>query len=259
MAAHIDILDERESLRGPFVQSVVLHAMVFGLLVLSSIRYQRSHEVIGSPITKAGDAVAIHPVSTIPLPSRSGIINPVANDNESRVPQFPKPEPKRQVKAPEPKALPITRKYLQENALRDTSPQRYRPQPPLPNQVFSREAPATVSPMFEKPGSGGVGVGTNSVLGNRFGAYADLVAQRVTEKWQTSGLLGLHTAPEVIVTFDILRDGSIRNAQIAQRSGNSNLDYSAQRAVLDAAPFPPLPPGYEGSVANVELHFQLQR
>jgi len=104
-----------------------------------------------------------------------------------------------------------------------------------------------------------VGVGTNSVLGNRFGAYADLVAQRVTEKWQTSGLLGLHIAPEVIVTFDILRDGSIRNVQIAQRSGNSNLDYSAQRAVLDAAPFPPLPPGYEGNAANVELHFQLQR
>ena len=259
MASHVDILDERESLRGPFVQSVALHAAVFGLLVLSSVSYQRSHEVLGSTSTKAGDSVAINAVKSIPLPSRSGIINPVANDNESRVPQPPKPEPRKQVKAPEPKAIPITSKYLQQNALRDTSPQRYRPQPPQPNQVFSREAPATVSPMFEKPGSGGVGVGPNTVLGNRFGAYADLVAQRVTEKWQTSGFLGLHTAPEVIVTFDILRDGSIRNAQIAQRSGNSNLDYSAQRAVLDAAPFPRLPPEYEGNVANVELHFQLQR
>ena len=73
------------------------------------------------------------------------------------------------------------------------------------------------------------------------------------------GLLGLHTAPVVIVTFDILRNGSVRNQQIAQRSGNNTLDYSALRAVLDAAPFPPLPPEYDRSEANVELHFQLQR
>ncbi len=229
--------------------------------MLSSVSYQHSREVWGSSATKAGDAVPINAVKSIPLPSRSGPINPVANDNESRVPQAetPKPQPKRQVKAPDPKAVPITKKYLQQNALQDTSPQRYRPQPPLPNQVLARDAPAAVSPMFEKPGSGGVGVGPNNVFGNRFGAYADIVAQRVTEKWQTSGLLGLHTAPVVIVTFDILRDGSIRNQQIAQHSGNSTLDYSALRAVLDAAPFPPLPPEYNRNVANVELHFQLQR
>ena len=113
--------------------------------------------------------------------------------------------------------------------------------------------------MFEKPGSGGVGVGPNSVFGNRFGGYADLVIQRVTQKWQTNGLASLQTAPMVIVTFDILRDGSIRNAQLAQRSGNSTLDYSALRAVTEAAPFPPLPPDYGGSDANVELRFQLQR
>lgn len=89
--------------------------------------------------------------------------------------------------------------------------------------------------------SGGVALGPNSPFGNRFTSYADLVVQRVTEKWQTAGLLGLHTAPVVIVTFDILRNGSVRNAQVAQHSGNTTLDYSALRAVLDAAPFPPLP------------------
>jgi len=125
--------------------------------------------------------------------------------------------------------------------------------------VYSTQAPAAVSPTFQKPGSGNVGVGQNSTLGDRFGAYADLVVQRVTEKWQTSGLAGLRTAPMVIVSFDILRDGSVRNVQIAQRSGNSTLDYSAQRAVMDAGPFPPLPPAYERNEANVELRFLLQR
>jgi protein TonB len=81
----------------------------------------------------------------------------------------------------------------------------------------------------------------------------------VTDKWQTSGLAGLNSAPMVIVTFDILRDGNVRNVQIAQRSGNSTLDYSAQRAVMDAAPFPPLPAAFDRNEANVELRFQLQR
>ncbi len=55
-------------------------------------------------------------------------------------------------------------------------------------------APAAVSPMFQKPGAGGVGVGPNSTFGNQFGAYADLVVQRVTDKWQTNGLAGLQRA-----------------------------------------------------------------
>jgi TonB family protein len=113
--------------------------------------------------------------------------------------------------------------------------------------------------MFEKPGSAGVGIGPNSVFGNRFGAYADLVVKRVSEKWSRNGLAGSPSTPTVIVTFDILRDGSVRNAQLAQRSGNTTFDNSAVRAVMDAAPFPPLPPGYERNEANVELHFQLQQ
>jgi protein TonB len=126
------------------------------------------------------------------------------------------------------------------------------------NQVFSSQAPAAVSPMFQKPGSGGVGVGPNSAFGNQFGAYTDLVVQRVTQKWQTSGLAGIHL-PMAVITFEISRDGSVKNAQIAQRSGNSTLDYSALRAVMDAGPFPPLPPNYSGSQADVELRFQLQQ
>lgn len=258
MREYVDILDERESLRRPFVQSIALHLTVAALLVLSTISYQRSHETWGSARTMGGDAVAVNAVKNIPLPARTGHINPVANDTESQVPQQPKPEPKTQVKAPEPKAIPLKSKFVKEQP-RPQSPQRYQAAPPLPNQVYTSQAPAAVTPMFQKPGSGNVGVGQNSTLGNRFGAYADLVVQRVTEKWQTTGLAGLHSAPIVIVTFEILRDGSVRNVQLAQRSGNSTLDYSAQRAVMEAAPFPPLPPGYDRNEASVELNFQLQR
>jgi periplasmic protein TonB len=256
MHQHADILDQQESLRGWLVQSMLLHGVLAGAFILASIRFQHLREVWGSANTSAGTAVAINSVKTIPLPSRAGHVNPVANDTESQVPQAPKPEPKKQTKAPD-DAIPL-KSRLAKKQPRPESLQRYRPQPPAPNQVFSREPPAAVSPMFEKPGSGGVGVGPNSTFGNQFGGYADLVIQRVTQKWQTSGLAGMHL-PMVVITFDILRDGSVKNPQIAQRSGNSTLDYSALRAVMDAAPFPALPPGYSGSSTNVELRFQLQR
>ncbi len=259
MTPHVDILDERESLRGPLLQSVLLHAGIAGLLVLSTISYQRSREVWGSTSTQAGNAVPVTAVKTIPLPSRVGPKNPVANDTESVVPQAPKPQPKKQTKLPEPKAIPMKSRHVDTRSLEQMSPQKYRAQEPPPNQVYSSQAPAAVSQFFEKPGSGGVGIGPNSVFGNRFGAYADLVIKRVTEKWQTNGLGGLHTAPIVIIIFDILRDGSVRNAKVAQSSGNNTLDVSALRAVMDAGPFPPLPVEWNRSEVNVELRFQLQR
>jgi periplasmic protein TonB len=256
MHQHADILDQQDSLRGPLVQSVLLHGALAGAFILASISYQHSRQVWGSAQTSAGSAVAINSVKSIPLPSRAGQLNPVANETESQVPQAPKPEPKKQVKTPE-NAIPIKSRFAKQQP-KPQAFQHYRPQPPAQNQVFSREAPAAVSPMFQKPGSGGVGVGPNSAFGNQFGAYADLVVRRVTDKWQTTGLAGMHL-PMVVITFDILRDGSVKNPQIAQRSGNSTLDYSALRAVTDAGPFPPLPPAYSGSSTNVELRFQLQQ
>jgi periplasmic protein TonB len=257
MQQHIDILDERDSLGGPFVQSVLLHAAVVGALIVSSIQFQHSRQVWGSPNTGAGTAVAINAVTKIPLPARAGQINPVANDTESRVPQAPKVEPKKQVKVPDENAIPIKSRYAKKQPKPEVS-QKWHPKLIPENQVFSRIAPAAVSPMFQKPGAGGVGVGPNSTFGNEFGAYADLVVRRVTDKWQTNGLAG-QSLPMVVVTFDIARDGSVRNPQIAQRSGNSTLDFSALRAVTDAAPFPPLPSNYSGSSTSVELRFQLQR
>jgi periplasmic protein TonB len=258
MQTHADILDQEESLGGPLLQSVLLHAAVVGALVVASIQFQHSRQVWGSANTGAGTAVAINSVKTIPLPSRAGQINPVANDTESQVPQAPtpKPQPKQEVKVPE-NAIPIPSRYAKKQPKREVS-QKWHPKLIPENQVFSRLAPAAVSPMFQKPGSGGVGVGPNSTFGNQFGAYADLVVQNVTNKWQTNGLAGMNL-PVVVVTFDIQRNGSIKNAQIGQRSGNSTLDFSALRAVTDAAPFPPLPPNYSGSSASVELRFQLQK
>jgi protein TonB len=256
---HQDILEQRDSLGGPLMQSVLLHVAVAGALVISSINFEHSRQVWGSTNTGAGTAVAINSVKTIPLPSHAGKINPVANDTDSEVPQepTPKPQPKKEVKVPDADAIPLKSRMAKKQPKPETS-RAYHPQTIPENQLLSHVGQAAVSPMFQKPGAGGVGVGPNSTFGNQFGAYADLVVRRVTDKWQTNGLAG-QNVPMVVVTFDIQRDGSVRNPQVAQRSGNSTLDFSALRAVTDAAPFPPLPSNYNGSSTSVELRFQLQR
>ena len=103
-------------------------------------------------------------------------------------------------------------------------------------------------------------MGTSSAFGYRFGGYRDLIEQRVAQKWHTEDVdARIQTAPKAIVTFEIQSNGSIGNVRILQSSGNRALDYSAQRAIYEAAPFPPLPQGYERSSANIEIWFQLKR
>ena len=261
MALHADdILDAQESLRKPFLGAVALHAAVAGAFLLLSWQFEQSRQTWGSP-TPSGGSVAINSVKTLPLPQRQGRTNPVANNTESRLPQAP-PEKivKKRSPLPEPDAIPLKSRTPPKPSKTEAAQEKYRPPTPdRPNQVFSAEAPALTSKMFAKQGSAGaVGVDQNSVLGNRFGAYAALLMQRVADKWHTGGLEGVH-APYVIVSVDILRNGSIRNPHLVQQSGNYLLDTSAQRAVLEAAPFPPLPPEYEHDMVNINFYFQLTR
>src|SRR5271168_3805282 len=134
MQGRADILDERESLRAPFVQSIALHAAVFGLLVLSTISFRGKTDVWGGA-THAGETVLINPVKKIPLPSRSGRENPVANDTESQAQQAPKPEVKKQVKVDE-QAIPLKSRQVKKQP-RQQAQQRYRPQPLRENQMTS--------------------------------------------------------------------------------------------------------------------------
>jgi TonB family protein len=117
-----------------------------------------------------------------------------------------------------------------------------------------------VSPMMGLPGSGGVGVGKGTPLGDRFGAYAALLQQLIGQKWKTQDVDGrIHTAPPVIVNFTILRDGTIRDIRVKTSSGNSTLDRSAERALYDVGKVAPLPAGYERDKAEIEFWFELKR
>ena len=262
MAPHVDILDEQEPLKGPLVGSIVLHVSIAVMLTLVATLHGH-HEYWGDNTTGGGDPMLVNIVGRVPLPSHSGTVNPVANDTTSEVPE-PKPDKVQRSKVvePEPDAIPLqSRKQPKKPSPRDTSVNSYRAkQIDRANQLYSREGQALVSPMIGTPGSGGVGFGNASPFGNRFGYYADLLRQKVAEKWRTGDIdPRIRTAPPVVVTFTIRRDGSAYAIRVEQPSGNFALDLSAQRAISDAAPFPPLPAQYEKNEVSIEFWFRLQR
>lgn len=258
----VDILDEPEPMRKPLAGSVALHVSVFGAVLLSTAIASRPHETWGS-LNPGGGVVGINVVKGIPMPPRAGIVNPLANDSHSSAPQPPpKPKEAKRSKAPEPDAIALkSRNAPKRQSEIAASRNPYRAHPDQRNQLYSASGPALVSPMMgQMGGGGGVGVGPGGPFGNRFGAYVDILRQRVAEKWRTGDVdPRLQTAPPVIVNFTIMRDGSVKDVRVGQRSGNAVLDYSAQRAIYDASPFPPLPAGYDRNEASIEFWFQLRR
>ncbi|HEV3196627.1 MAG TPA: TonB family protein [Bryobacteraceae bacterium] len=263
MASHAHTLDQPDSLSRPFWGSVFLHVATAALVLGFTFVGNRSPMQWGDPHGGGIGAVAITPVPTIKLPSKEGPPNPLANDTESHVPA-PPPQKKaaEKVKAPDPKAIAIKNPKATKRSPERTqasAPSKFT-EPDRPNQVTTSIGRQVSSPLFGTQGGGGLTLGNDSPFGTQFGAYAKLLRDRVASKWSTSDFDSRLTVPAAVVTFTIQRDGSVdsRSVKLKERSGNAALDISAQRAVLDAAPFSPLPPGFSKSEAQVELRFNLK-
>ena len=262
MSAHADILDERDRLGGAFAGAIALHVALVGALAGYQL-YQGHRDSMGAP-NAGGGAVGVEAVTAIPL-AHHGAENPVANDTDSQVPQTPvKPAEKTKVeKPPPPDAVGLKSKKAKKDPAKVASEkQRFRPFKELDaNQLTNKEAPQVSSSQFSAmPGAGRIGTGANTTLGNRCGGYAQLIQQGVGRKWRTSDVeASLTTAPTVIATFDLMHDGTARNVRLLQKSGFPSLDSSTQRAILEASPFPPIPPVCNQDSARVEIWFELQR
>jgi protein TonB len=262
MTGRVDILDEPESIGRPFAASLALHLSLVALSVAAGWYASRNAMKWGDP-NAMGGAVGITPVSQIPLPQRAAPQNLVANQSKSSVPAQPAPEkakPKTFTKD-ELDAIALAEKQKAQRELeRLARSQKYRPQnSDRPNQLYSSTGAAVSSPLYGGvPGAGGIGIG--GVLGDRFGAYAAILQQRIASRWNTSAIdPRVQNARIVTIRFEILRDGTARNISVFDGSGVGALDNSAVRAVTEASPFPPLPAGYTGNSAEIEVYFKLRR
>jgi protein TonB len=253
-------------LKGPLSVSAVLHAGLLVLLFFPGL-YSGRRGDWGGP----GGAISVGIVGSvpgIPMP-RPEIETPNRVVDESKgLYKTPPPE----IKAPPPPdAVPITKfKLLKPPQKYVTRPSKVleNPTPPPPNAVpYGGGGTPTVPYTSFAMGTGNAtqaGLGFNGVgggdFGSRFSWYVEAVQRRISSNWLQSTIdQGVSVAPRAVVTFDILRDGTITNIQITRSSGNYSVDNSALRAIRDSSPLNALPGGYSGTRVGVEFWFDFHR
>ena len=241
-----------------FAGSIGVHAAVIALLIFSGyVKFTKSSW--GSEKLSTG-SVGISIVKTIPIPQKEAPENKLANDTDAVTPQAPAPvKMKPQVKAPEPKAIALPDKVQKKISPKQQSATAYRApvQEYRPNQLYSQTPQATSSKMYGLQGTNGIDVGAASVLGDKCGAYADIMRDKIAGKWNRADV-NATPSQKAGITFTIAKNGSVSGVKLSHDSGNFELNQSAQRAVLDANPLPALTAPCDRNEATVELWFQLQ-
>jgi TonB family protein len=159
---------------------------------------------------------------------------------------------------PKPNALPLP--DARRAAKRPLAP------PPVPGCRSTAPPKAVTAPPGGTPGGRGSGSATP---GLEFGPpgpgvpdgtdaggdwYLAGVQQKIWMLWNQQIKSGF-TQP-VGVTFTILPDGNVTGVRVTQPSGASLLDMAAQRAILNAAPFGPLPKEHGQNPRTIQALFK---
>jgi outer membrane biosynthesis protein TonB len=240
-----------------FTIAIVLHGSLIGaFLVLNWINSRGVN--LGDP-NAGGASVGVVPVDNIPL-AHSGPKNPVAHDTQSEAPEAPPEKVAKEKEVTPPDAIKLNLHNEKKAKAKEDSVRRHLPSlnELEKNQLYSKTPQQVSSPLYSQlPGSGRIGMGANTTLGSRFGAYAQQIQDLIARNWNT-GDVTARSAPPVIATFEIMRDGSIRNLAILQGSGVKSLDFSVRRAI-EGVTFPPLPQAYDQSSAKCEFTFELKK
>jgi len=256
------VIVEREAMdsgfQGGLVLSVLAHLMLLGVSVAAPLlaprqpplRVQEGFAVPmppgggGSPNAEPPAPAASAPKATAPEPE------PPAPAPPPKVIKPPKPEPKKQTGLPRPDA----RKRPKPKPSATPTP----PQSAFDPRAEARRAPAT----------GGTGT-ANATPGLEFGPpgpgvpggtdwlgdwYLAGVQRKIWILW--SQQVKESFAQPIAVRFTILADGSVTDIQVAQSSGATLLDLAAQRAVVSAAPFGPLPRNYGTNRYTIQAIFR---
>jgi len=253
-----------ESLKRFFYASLIFH-IALAIVVAISTYFSPGGESWGAP----GGSVTVGLVGSepaIPLPEPD-VVSPSRVVDESKGLYKSEPQPKPQV---EPDATPIPKFEKNKPPKYISRPSKVleNPTPPPPNAVpygggGTPSVPVTSFAMGTTGATAAgliVGGASGGDFASRFGAYVTAVQQRISREWLESTVdPSLMYAPRVRVTFDIMRDGSIRNIQLIQSSNNRSLDNSAIRAVQSSSPLLALPAAYSGSSVSVEFYFDFRR
>lgn len=257
--------DRRESLRGTLLVSISLHAVLF----VAAFAYTTVQGRAGRGWGRSwgtGGATRVGAVSSLPGVPLPAPLQPtrgtLATQNPGLYKTEPKQEPEQAPPAKEEEIPKFAKAVKPEKAIRVAkSLQKDVPPPPdhaIPFGLGGK--PAVAYAQFANPaGEGGLNFGEGA-FGERYGWYVAAVRNRISANWLLATISpNIVTAPRIYINFDVLRDGTIDNVEIAQSSGIPEVDRSALRAVLASNPLGPLPADYARSKVSVEFYFDFRR
>jgi protein TonB len=245
------LLAERERLErgfsGGLVLSLAAHLVLVAGSLLAAMMPQR-------PLLDVADGIAV------PLPPGGGG-QPSAQPPAPAPKPEPAPPPPPQPPPPEPvKPAPIKppkpepKKGLPE--LDAKAPKKAKPTPtPAPARASGGGTGTSSDPVGIGIGPPGPGVPEGTDL---FGDWYLAGVQRKIWLLWTQQIQPDYDQP-VTVRFAILADGSVADVAVVQSSGISLIDRAAQRAVVSAAPFGPLPRSYGTNRYTVQAVFRPTR
>jgi len=291
MPLDAEIYGYRLPLTRSMAVSIGMHAGLLAFVLLFPALMSRSGLDWGSSGSggAGGEAMSARLVSGIPLPPnpQAKPENVLATESKGLAKSLPAPavkEDKEAIPIPEREAKIKKPEKTQEKSAIET-PARPLPtpvappvatptqqQPPKPTEQakvdntipFGEGGPAAgpFTAVQTSTGAGGLkfGEGTGGgSFGSRFGWYADVVARKVHQAWQSEVNPNVVSAKRVYILFDISRNGSPSHVRVEQSSGIPSLDQSALRALQRIDTFGPLPPGYSGEYVSVEFWFDYRR
>ena len=188
---------------------------------------------------------------------------------EKENPALPSPAPKAIERSlpPPPPVTPPARRPRPRRAAAATraareSPRRRRPRPPRPRRRRRQRVPRSAGLLRSRVRPGRPTASTvvrQQPIGRRQRLPVHLLpppAARQGHRALAAPSGAAATGGErVVVYFEIDRDGQVREPKVEQSSGNALYDQSALRAVIEASPFPPLPPEFKASSLNVHFGF----
>jgi periplasmic protein TonB len=164
-------------------------------------------------------------------------------------PEPPKEEPKKEelaqpVEKPKPKPQP--------------KPAESKPQETVPRADIAKGDSSTAD-AGESAGESTSGAAADGISfdGGAFpyDAFVARMRHKIAAAWQVPA--GSQTIErQAVIYFRVHRDGDITHVSVEQPSGVFLFDQSCQRAVIEAAPFPPLPRGYADDYLGVHFTFR---
>lgn len=247
------VLTERRSLDRGFPGSLVLsslaHLLLLAAAVLAALLAPRKpplQVIDGFAVVLprgGGGTPQLRPESTpqAPEPPVPESAPPLQPEPPPKIAKPPREEPKKGLPEPDARRKKVKEERPPTRSDRDTA----RTQGETRSATGATQTPGLE---FAPPGPGipgGADTGDWYLAG---------VQRKIWMIWMQQ-IKGEFSQP-VSVAFTILADGSVTDVQVVRGSGVVLLDLAAQRSIMSAAPFRPLPKDYETDRVTIQANFK---